>query len=572
MAKKILLGIALTSSLIASDIDLSPNRDSVWQANYGDRPAHWLTAKESIARESYLQTNRAPLTRAVPSKPRSIAEFEPVDAVVIAYANSFGFQMNLIEELTKTTKVIITATSANVATVKSQLSKTSAIMDSIAILPVKGVDSYWTRDYGPWCIAEGDQKISIVDFQYNRPRPNDDTLPTFLANTLGMSSYYMDLQQCGGNYMSNGLGEAVSTELVTEENPAKTEAQVRAVMKTYLGINNYHITIDPLGDYIKHVDCWGKYLAPDKILIGSVSGSNKVAYDKVADYFASQISPYGTPYKVYRVFTSGEPYTNSTIVNNRVFVPIQGTANDAKALAVYKEAMPGYDIVGITNTGPNPWMSTDALHCRTKGIAKRNMLYIEHTPLFDTVDVTADGIEVKCKITAFSKKGVDLDSTLLWYRTSKTAPYQSVAVEKVDSFYVATIPFIHTVGGRAVSYRDVSYYITAKDSAGVKNSFPLMGEKDPVTFVAKDQVVSINTANLSVQHYSCAILSNSLSISAPQAGRFELYSLSGQRLMSSDLPSEGVFAVSYDKIASSVVISRFSAGSTVVTQKLNLAQ
>ena len=27
-------------------------------------------------------------------------------------------------------------------------------------------------------------------------------------------------------------------------------------MSDYLGIDPYHVTIDPQGDYIAHVDCW----------------------------------------------------------------------------------------------------------------------------------------------------------------------------------------------------------------------------------------------------------------------------------------------------------------------------
>lgn len=37
---------------------------------------------------------------------------------------------------------------------------------------------------------------------------------------------------------------------------------------------------------------------------------------------------------------------------------------DDDAIAVYEEAMPGYEILGFTGT----WQSTDALHCRVRGI------------------------------------------------------------------------------------------------------------------------------------------------------------------------------------------------------------
>ena len=50
---------------------------------------------------------------------------------------------------------------------------------------------------------------------------------------------------------------------------------------------------------------------------------------------------------------------------------------DDDALESYEEAMPGYEVLGFTGS----WESTDALHCRAKGVADRGMLYIRHIPL-----------------------------------------------------------------------------------------------------------------------------------------------------------------------------------------------
>ena len=63
-------------------------------------------------------------------------------------------------------------------------------------------------------------------------------------------------------------------------------------------------------------------------------------------------------------------------MNNKVLVPITGSSWDDDAIEIYEEAMPGYEIVGFTGS----WESTDALHCRAKGIAEREMIYITHIP------------------------------------------------------------------------------------------------------------------------------------------------------------------------------------------------
>ena len=87
--------------------------------------------------------------------------------------------------------------------------------------------------------------------------------------------------------------------------------------------------------------------------------------EEVASYFASTITNEGLPWEVYRVYTpSDQPYTNSLILNNKVFVPIMNSSWDDDAIAVYEEALPNHEILGFTGY----WQSTDALHCRVKGI------------------------------------------------------------------------------------------------------------------------------------------------------------------------------------------------------------
>ncbi len=475
MIQKLALAVTLSITCgwgATKSIDIQSNRDSLWNATQGDKPAHWLTKEDSLKREIYRKSARSKQRYSTPQNPRSIAEFEPMEAVIISYSNQFGFEMNLIEELSRDITVYILASTNNMSRVKTLLNQANVTMKNIEIVE-SNIDSYWSRDYGPWSIAEGKDKISVVDFHYNRPRPNDDNVPTLIANKLGISSYLMDLEQCGGNYMSNGLGEAISTDLVIDENGDKSEDQVRSLMREYLGIDTYHITEDPLGDYIKHVDCWGKYLAPDKILIGEVTGAKKEAYDSVANYFETLNSPYGTPYKVYRVYTEGEPYTNSTIVNNKIFVPIQGTSNDEPALAVYREAMPGYTIIGIRNEGRNSWMSTDALHCRTKGVADRDMVAIEHTPKSDTISLES-GDTLQFSITPYSKKGVNLDSTYLFVRRGLEESFHKQPLTKVDAHTYQAVLTSSSYSGIIPT----EYYLEAVDSAGERAQFPIMGKDE----------------------------------------------------------------------------------------------
>ena len=67
------------------------------------------------------------------------------------------------------------------------------------------------------------------------------------------------------------------------------------------GISEYLTVKDPTGDYIEHIDCWGKLLNETTILIDSFPAESKFAkdLDAVADYYASQVCRSKNVYILY---------------------------------------------------------------------------------------------------------------------------------------------------------------------------------------------------------------------------------------------------------------------------------
>ena len=220
--------------------------------------------------ENFLTTN-PPLAPV-----RNIAEFEPAEAVVIAYvpasssySHGFGIPYSVIKDLSNTGKVFIAAISSDQSTIMSSLISNNINTANCSFITAT-VDAWWTRDYTGWFIADSSNKVQVVDFTYNRNRPNDDAFTTIEASSLGITMYGMGLTHTGGNYMTDGYNGAISTVLVKEENTTDSSnnaANIRTKVLNYLGINNYQIVPDAQGQYIEHIDCWGKLLAPDKILI-----------------------------------------------------------------------------------------------------------------------------------------------------------------------------------------------------------------------------------------------------------------------------------------------------------------
>jgi len=325
---------------------------------------HWMTPEELLRKD---EIGKSFVATPPPTWPViSVAEFMPSEGVLVRYP--FGIPMSLIKELSFRTHVTtIVKNSSQQSTVTSQYTNNGVNIANCDFL-LANSDSYWTRDFGPWYVIDSSYTVGIVDFPYNRPRPNDDEIPKILAQYQGIDWYGMQVTHTGGNYMSNGMGQASSTELVYEENSGVPSDTVDKRMHNYLGIEQYFVRPDPNNTYIDHIDCWAKFLDVDKILVRAVPTTHPQynAIEEAAAFWASAISSYGTPYQVYRVNTPNEePYTNSLILNKTVYMAVMGTANDQPAKAAYEAAMPGYEILTFTALSSAPWEGTDALHCRT---------------------------------------------------------------------------------------------------------------------------------------------------------------------------------------------------------------
>ena len=441
------------------------------------RKLHYLSEEEmhTPVRRSINFTETPAPTEA----PRFVAEFEPMQGVTIRYP--LGIPLSLVKSLAENCQVYCIVQSSQQSSARSSFTNAGVNMSRVTFV-IANSDSYWVRDYGPWYIFAG-KTPAIVDNVYNRPRPNDDAIPQTFATFWDIPLYSMNLQHTGGNMMEDGRGHGVSDDLVISENN-NNEANVRQKMLDYLGIDNYHITIDPQGEYIAHVDCWGKYLAPDKILIAKLPQSNSryQYYEAVANYFATTNCCWGYPYKVYRVEEPGgstlAPYTNSLILNKHVYVPLGSNSTyNERALQVYRDAMPGYEVIGVSNTSYSTgWQNTDALHCRTRGVMDFEMLFVDHRNVLFGTQECGDSIAVTSKFIAYSGKPLKEDSLLVYYSIDN-GPYQTAHMTATGNpdEYVGYIKGYHQAS-------EVDYYVFGADESGHRYQQPVFGELDPHHF------------------------------------------------------------------------------------------
>ncbi|HQP70957.1 MAG TPA: agmatine deiminase family protein, partial [Clostridiales bacterium] len=504
MKKLIPMLIILLSAVIFAQTKIDDElirRTEEWFKNNPNSMPHWLTPDElgrmNEIGKGFVETDP-------PVGPvRQTAEFERMQGVMIGAHKlekdkgfGFGLPIAFIKQLSEVTDVvtIVASTSEKNTVINSYIS--AGIDTSKCDFLIAPSDSYWTRDYGPWYVVNGNNEVGICDFPYNRPRTNDDNIPVVTAPFLDEPLYGMNVVHTGGNYMTDGMGVGASTTIVYEESNTSlhiNQAQVDQRMNDYLGIHTYHVVEDPNNTYIDHIDCWGKFLDVDKLLIRSVPTSH-AQYDEIeatVDYFEAQTSSYGTPYQIYRVNTpNNEPYTNSLILNDHVFVPIMSGSNDAAALAVYQSAMPGYTITGVLNSTGTPWESTDALHCRTRGVIDKEMLHIYHVATL-TEQSSAESYPISAKIVSYG--GHTITSATLYYKIN-SGSWNTISMSGSSGNYSATIP-------SQAAGSTVSYYIHATDNSGRVENHPFIGSADPHQFNVLGQIGGTFAVNQSSLNY-----------------------------------------------------------------------
>lgn len=447
------------------------------------------TPAELLIREEILRQGPRAGLRAdpAPAPPvRNCAEWEPAVGVLIRYP--LGLPYTLLRDFDDVGTIYVVVTAGNQTAAQNSFIANGVDISKVQWL-VKPNDSIWTRDYGPWFVFDGNGDIAIVDHVYNRPaRPNDDLTPVAFGNTFGYPVIRHDMWHTGGNYMTDGADFSMSTDLVYDEALSAngmSPAQVNQLMSDYYGIAPYNVVQDISLSGIHHIDTWGKFLDEETVLIKQVwtSHSTYAALEQRATLIGSLSASTGRNYEVHRVnchdIGGGNPasYTNSLLLNDRIYVPLFSSAtNDSAALNVYRAAAPGYDVRGYTYGG---FITDDALHCRTMGIMDPGMLRIAHTPIQDAQD---GAVIVSAFVDDRSETGVT--SVELRYRFDGEGWVTVPMIATGGDNYEGTIP------APSVAATNVDYSIHAADVSGRTEAMPRVAPAAWYRFAITNSVVS----------------------------------------------------------------------------------
>lgn len=452
-----------------------------------------MTEAERAFLPSYVKGITAKGFTSPPVSPvRNAAEWEEMDAIIIAWESYTSVLTEIVRAAVEECDVyILTQSQSSV--------NSSLISDGVDVTNVHYINtptnSVWIRDYGPNNIYTNDvDSLLLVDWIYNRPRPDDDASPAAVASTMGIPLYETtqaptDLVNTGGNFFSDGFGTGFAEELILSENEAgnpysvtaKTEAQIDAIFEDFMGITRYiKFPVLPY-DGIHHIDMHMKMLDEETLLLAEypTGVADGPQIEQNLQYLQNNFnSMFGTPYRIVRIpsppSTGGNypdnggayrTYTNSLIINKTIIIPTYREEYDTIAMRIYREAMPGYKLVGIDcDYSGGPIFASGAIHCITHEIGAQDPLLISHQRLVDTDNVWTD-YQVDAKI--LHRSGIN--TATIHYTTDTLNPYQTATMtltDVINNIWTGYIP-VQMSGTR------IYYYIEANANSGKSQVRPM---------------------------------------------------------------------------------------------------
>ena len=458
---------------------------------------HYMTEEESRIWENYSPPFRTSEFTAPPPTPvRTMAEWEEVQGIIITWTSYTSILRQIVDYAQDEGVVYIVCADSN--TVRTYLTSGGVPLVNLKFI-LTSFNSVWCRDYGPWAVYSGvADSLKLIDWVYNRPRPLDDNVSVGFSNFINTPLYQStvspnNLTATGGNFMVDGHGTGFSSKLILNENSGKTEAQINSIMSQFMGISRY-IKMDNLPyDQIHHIDMHMKLIDEETLLVGEYpSGvADGPQIEANLQYILNNfLTCFGRQYKVVRIpmppNTSGQypptanyyTYTNSVFINKTVIVPIYGLPKDTTALRIYRDALPGYRVVGINCNGMISALG--AIHCITKEIGVQEPVFISHAKLLNTSN-TVSSYEVK----AFVKSKSGVSGASLYWRTDTTHAYSQIAMTLSQDTFRASIP-------PQASGADVYYYVSATSVSGKTINKPLTAPSGYLKFHVNNPVINLS--------------------------------------------------------------------------------
>lgn len=368
------------------------------------RMAHYLTSRgilpdgmNSVAARDALAVARLDVIAAPPASSahafdgplRLPAQWEPIEAVVIAWpsfhASLWKAHAEIAEGISPVARVdILVADPLWAAAAWLYIERRGrAKLDQIRFIHLQTGDIR-VRDDGPLVGYRPDGTRAALGTVHDSlpacPSASGDVMPRCYGALLDMPIRPLDLYIEGGSFCSDGQGTLFVSERIYARNPRLGRAEVERRLHSAFSFDRL-IALDPLWrDQTGHLDLVMTLAGPNTILINSPAlRFNRARIEKAQALLRREMNANGQPCRIVElpvlspnlnrgVYPVWRSYANSLTVNGRVLMPVFRAGADARALAVYQNALPDFEIVPVdcsqaANGG-------GAVHCLTKEIPK----------------------------------------------------------------------------------------------------------------------------------------------------------------------------------------------------------
>lgn len=312
------------------------------------------------------------------------AEWEPTDAILMAWPNENTDWAYMLDDVRKTYIDIITAISerAKVVLIGPELPSTSIFPANCRlenlILVKMPINDTWTRDYGPIIVTAPDGTPILQDFIFNgwgmKFAANNDNLAAARLHSSGLlSCLYNGPAQIvleGGSIESDGKGTILTTEhclLAPNRNDYLSQSEIESKLIEQLGakkilwLKHGQLAGD---DTDGHIDTLARIAPPGDIIIytgcDNPDDEHFAELEAMRNELSEMTNAIGAPFHLVELPLPDpiyDPedgtrlpatYANYLIVNGAVLMPTYGQPKkDKLAAMILESAMPEYEIIPI---------------------------------------------------------------------------------------------------------------------------------------------------------------------------------------------------------------------------------
>ena len=351
-------------------------------------PNKAVTPEEAQKLYNRPKTNPPPKFDPKSQYPRIAGEFEEQKAILISVCELLPQHSSVLKRIAELTEkhvplIILFNNSKQVLEATKVLESSDQELDHVKFMHFK-LDTVWLRDFGP-VLAEQPKGVMSIDFFYNGQRPTDDHFPRDWAKLTSAQHNAVPWTIQGGNLLSNGVGLALTTTRIFEDNAVQFEGRrgvdaqkeqrefVINEFKTYTNLKHIEVLQPLQNEKTKHVDMFAAFTGSEEVVVAKVNPRLDPTNARILDYNAQRLERIkigGKPLKVHRIpvpvrrGTSWSPYTNVIIANKLVMMPVMQTDDRAtmkEAINVYRKILPDHRVATVDITSMAKLEG--ALHC-----------------------------------------------------------------------------------------------------------------------------------------------------------------------------------------------------------------